>query len=153
MFGRKKPEENDLTIRFEESDGTVTVHLAGKLDTVTSQQFTEEVPPVCAGKTTILDMAGLRYISSAGLRAILALDKYIGKEFRLSIVNAKDEVRLKEVIDECSVSLSLSFSGSSATMDITFLSGTMPNLTVSSIFSPPLYHPLIRDMIKSFIIS
>ncbi len=92
MFGRKKPEENDLTIRFEESDGTVTVHLAGKLDTVTSQQFTEEVPPVCAGKTTILDMAGLRYISSAGLRAILALDKYIGKEFRLSIVNAKDAV-------------------------------------------------------------
>ena len=42
-------------------------------------------------------MDGVTYLSSAGLRAILALDKAVGRNNKLSVINAKDAV--KDVLD------------------------------------------------------
>ena len=56
-----------------------------------------------------LRTAGEAIGSKLGVRPVQKLPNRV--KLLVSIVNAKDEVRLKEVIDECSVSLSLSFSG------------------------------------------
>lgn len=64
-----------LSIGYGERDGSTVVELRGRLDSETSPRFQNEVVGRCAGKDVILDMVGLKYISSAGLRAILVLRK------------------------------------------------------------------------------
>ena len=97
MFGKRKAEEKLLTVEFRDEGDTLHVRVAGKLDSTTSPEFLEQALTAATGKNVVIDMDELGYISSAGLRAILALDKGIGRGFRLSIVNARDAV--KDVLD------------------------------------------------------
>ena len=53
-----------LSIGYGERDGSTVVELRGRLDSETSPRFQNEVVGRCAGKDVILDMAGLKYISS-----------------------------------------------------------------------------------------
>jgi anti-sigma B factor antagonist len=50
--------------------GPVTIKLTGSLDTATAPQLERELGPVLAGpvKDLVFDLAGLKFISSAGLR-------------------------------------------------------------------------------------
>ena len=66
-----------LTIRVTKEDppvGTVRVRPAGSLDSVTTPQLETELKIHLAGtaQALILDLAELTFISSAGIRAILA---------------------------------------------------------------------------------
>ena len=81
---------------YTEEDGAVTIKLVGRLDSVSSGGFQSQAIERCKGKPTTLDMDGISYLSSAGLRTILALDKAIGDN-KLTIINAKDSV--KDVLD------------------------------------------------------
>jgi anti-sigma B factor antagonist len=51
--------------------GVVTITLAGKLDSETAPELERELAPVLGGavKDIVFDLAGLKFISSAGLRA------------------------------------------------------------------------------------
>jgi anti-anti-sigma factor len=51
----------------------------GRLDTATQEEFEQKITPLLNGGTTavVLDMAGVDYISSAGLRIIFKLWKNI----------------------------------------------------------------------------
>jgi anti-anti-sigma factor len=53
------------------------VSLEGSLDSATAQAFGERIQPLLgtAGSTLVLDMDGLEYISSAGLREIFKAQK------------------------------------------------------------------------------
>jgi len=53
------------------------VKLVGRLDTATAPQAEKEIQPVVAGslKEVIFDLAGLTFISSAGLRVLLGARK------------------------------------------------------------------------------
>lgn len=65
------------------SDGkTWTAILSGKLDTIISKQFGEEIVPLIenADKDIILDCTKLSYICSSGLRHFLILRKEVGKK-------------------------------------------------------------------------
>ena len=98
MFGRKKTKDEPLTVTYSESDeGVVLIRLSGRLDSVSASDFQNEAVPRCRGKSAILDMEMVTYLSSAGLRAMLALDKAVGSGNKLSIINAKDSV--KDVLD------------------------------------------------------
>ena len=50
--------------------GTTTVELHGSLDTATSPQLERSLAPILAGSVTdlVFDLAGLEFVSSAGLR-------------------------------------------------------------------------------------
>ena len=50
--------------------GAVTVELTGSLDTATAPELERELAPILAGPVTdlVFDLAGLKFISSAGLR-------------------------------------------------------------------------------------
>lgn len=65
----------------------MVVSLTGRLDTVTSVEFTKRMEEEKVDeKLVIIDMSNLEYISSAGLRALLALKKALapqGKELEV----------------------------------------------------------------------
>lgn len=65
----------------------MVVSLTGRLDTVTSVEFTKRMEAEKVDeKLVIIDMSNLEYISSAGLRALLALKKVLipqGKELEV----------------------------------------------------------------------
>ena len=84
-------------------DGGVRLVLEGRLDSSTSPEFDLSVtglldtpPPML-----VLDMAGLDYISSAGLRVVFKLQKAVKTvEGELLMVNLKPPVRkVFEIID------------------------------------------------------
>lgn len=65
------------------NDGkTWTAVLNGRLDTISSKQFGEDIAPLMknADKDIILDCTGLSYICSAGLRQFLILRKEAEKK-------------------------------------------------------------------------
>src|SRR5262245_24237824 len=59
------------------SAGAITVKLAGSLDTATAPELENQLKPVLAGPVhdLIFDLAGLKFISSAGLRVFAASRK------------------------------------------------------------------------------
>ena len=64
-----------MEIKFEHGENLV-IALVGRLDTVTSMEFTKAVEQeeIKEG-LVIVDMKELEYISSAGLRALISLKK------------------------------------------------------------------------------
>lgn len=79
----------EIVIKHEEQ---MIVSLSGRLDTVTSVEFTDRVSKEeIKEPVVIIDMKELEYISSAGLRALLALKKTLSnsnKELEIHNLNA-----------------------------------------------------------------
>jgi anti-sigma B factor antagonist len=69
-----------MEININHGDNLV-ISLSGRLDTVTSLSFSEAVAKEeIKEKLVIVDMKEVEYISSAGLRALLALKKQLLKD-------------------------------------------------------------------------
>ena len=117
MFSIKKPKGDHLSMDYADVDGSVVVRLTGGLDSVSSKDFQTEAVVRCKGKDTTLDMDGVSYLSSAGLRAILALDKALGDK-KLSIINAKNSV--KDVLDMSGFSWTCPDSATSSEVALNF---------------------------------
>ena len=65
-----------MKIDFTKNNGTVTVALDGRLDTTTAPELESFFTENCADATAlVLDCEKLVYISSAGLRVLLANQK------------------------------------------------------------------------------
>jgi anti-anti-sigma factor len=80
--------------------GTVTVKLAGSLDTVTAPELERQLAPVLAGpvKDLVYDLAQLKFISSAGLRVFAAARKQLKERGgQASFVNMQPQIQ--EVFD------------------------------------------------------
>lgn len=79
----------EINIKHEDK---MVVSLKGRLDTVTSLEFNEKLnKEEIKERVVIVDMKELEYISSAGLRALLALKKSLvakGKELEIHNLNA-----------------------------------------------------------------
>lgn len=76
-----------MEITIENGKETV-INLSGELDTLTSVNLEKEIPSILGGEvqTVVLNGAKLTYISSAGLRLLLILQKGMkakGGTFRL----------------------------------------------------------------------
>jgi len=71
------------------------VKLVGRLDTLTAPQADTEIQPVVAGsaKNVIFDLAGLTFISSAGLRVLLGARKALGERgAQLHLINLQPQI-------------------------------------------------------------
>jgi len=76
--------------------GSVTVKLAGSLDTVTAPELERQLAPVLASpvKDLIYDLAQLKFISSAGLRVFAAARKQLkGRGGQASFVNMQPQIQ------------------------------------------------------------
>lgn len=102
-----------MDIRIREDGGAVVISVTGKLDALTAPEYEKTLNRLIGeGKTRfVVDFDALTYISSAGLRALLATSKAIkakgGKE---AFANVKGNVR--EVFDMTGFSSVLSLHNS-----------------------------------------
>lgn len=72
---------------------TLNIVLEGRLDTTTAPQLEAELKQSIADNTELdLDFGKLEYISSAGLRVLLAAQKVMNKQGKMVIRNVNDVI-------------------------------------------------------------
>lgn len=82
-----------MNIRKHQEGTVLSMELEGRLDTTTAPQLEAEFKVSLDGTTDLtLDMAALEYISSAGLRVILAAQKVMNKQGRMVIRNVNETI-------------------------------------------------------------
>lgn len=83
-----------MTIEKNLNATTLTVAVGGRLDTTTAPQLETELKASLGGVTElVLDLVDLEYISSAGLRVLLAAQKIMNKQGSMVVRNANDDIR------------------------------------------------------------
>lgn len=82
-----------MTITTSREGEKMQIVLEGRLDTTTAPQLEVELKRSISGITELVfDFAGLEYISSAGLRVLLAAQKVMNKQGSLMIRNVNSVV-------------------------------------------------------------
>lgn len=82
-----------MTINQTRDGGKLTVKLEGRLDTTTAPQLEGELRTAVDGVTELeFDFTKLEYISSAGLRVLLAAQKVMNKQGSMVIRNANSDL-------------------------------------------------------------
>ena len=82
-----------MEIKRTKNGNELTVMVSGKIDTGTAASFEAGVKPYLEGVTSlILDLDGVDYVSSAGLRALLSLQKIMNKQGSMKLVNVSSLV-------------------------------------------------------------
>lgn len=85
-----------MTINITTNDANkAVVEFAGELDTVASQGLADKLSPLMseAGKAITIDFSKLEYISSAGMRVLLQLNKdAIEKGGSVSITGMSEDI-------------------------------------------------------------
>ena len=82
-----------MTIEIKRNANQITIDLVGRLDTITAPVLEKTISENMEGiKSLVLDLKGLEYISSAGLRVLLGAQKRIQKVGQMKLVNVCDDV-------------------------------------------------------------
>ncbi len=82
-----------MTIEKKLEGTKLTISLEGRLDTMTSPQLEAEFKQSLDGVTDlVIDLKDLAYISSAGLRVLLAAQKTMNKQGSMVIRNANEDI-------------------------------------------------------------
>ncbi len=82
-----------MNIQKTVSGTTLAVALEGRLDTTTSPKLEEDLRSSIEGVASLeFDLEKLEYISSAGLRVLLAMQKIMNKQGRMLLRNVNESV-------------------------------------------------------------
>ena len=82
-----------MTITKTREGGRLTLALEGRLDTTTAPQLETELRSGLDGVTELaLDFAKLEYLSSAGLRVLLAAQKLMNKQGRMVVRHINETI-------------------------------------------------------------
>ena len=82
-----------LNINKTQENGTLTVALEGRLDTVTAPELEACLQESMPGITElILDFEKLDYISSAGLRVLLAAQKVMNRQGSMKLQHLNESI-------------------------------------------------------------
>ena len=82
-----------MEIKKTLSGNELLVAVEGRLDTTTAPQLEENVRSSIDGiKSLVFDFEKLEYISSAGLRVLLAMQKIMNKQGSMTIRNVNETV-------------------------------------------------------------
>ena len=80
-----------MTITKKQDGAALEIALEGRLDTTTSPMLENELKEALPGVTELtLDLEKLEYISSAGLRVLLAAQKTMSKQGAMKLVNVNE---------------------------------------------------------------
>ena len=86
-------EHTYMTIEQTRNENTLTVALAGRLDTTTAPELEEALFGALDGvEELILDLEALDYISSAGLRVLLSVQKRMNRQGSMKVRNANEMI-------------------------------------------------------------
>ena len=94
-----------MTIKKMKEGRKLTLALDGRLDTTTAPQLEAEVTGSLTGVTElVLDFSRLEYLSSAGLRVILAAQKIMNRQGKLLICHVNATIlEIFEVTGFCDI--------------------------------------------------
>lgn len=82
-----------MKISKQQNGTSLTLALEGRLDTTTAPQLEAELRQALDGITQLtMDLGGLAYISSAGLRVLLFAQKQMNKQGEMKVTNANEAV-------------------------------------------------------------
>ena len=81
-----------MTIRKEQNGGALDIAPEGRLDTTTAPELEVELKNLEGVTELKFDLAGLEYISSAGLRVLLSAQKMMNKQGSMIILNTRPEI-------------------------------------------------------------
>ena len=82
-----------MEINLTKKESTMEIALQGRLDTTTAPQLEAKLNDEIADvKELVLDFAKLDYISSAGLRVVLAAQKIMNKQGSMVIRNVNSDI-------------------------------------------------------------
>ncbi len=86
-----------MEIKLKKEDKKLEIALEGRLDTNTSGDLESKIEELEGVEELVLNFEKLYYISSAGLRVLLSMQKLMNKQGSMKIINATDTV--KDVFD------------------------------------------------------
>ena len=82
-----------MTIEIKKTDAAAVIEVAGRLDTTTAPVLDKTITEDISATTNLtLDLKGLEYISSAGLRVLLSAQKKMQKSGGMTLKNVCAEV-------------------------------------------------------------
>lgn len=82
-----------MEILKNQNDSALCLTLQGRLDTTTAPQLEEALHSSLGGVTELtLDLAELKYISSAGLRVLLSAQKTMNKQGSMKLRHVNSDV-------------------------------------------------------------
>ena len=82
-----------MTIEIKSIADGATVLLEGRLDTTTAPALDKTInEDIADAKHLVLDLKGLEYISSAGLRVLLGAQKKLQRVGSMKLLNVREEV-------------------------------------------------------------
>lgn len=82
-----------LNLEKKSENGCLAIALGGRLDTVTSPELEKELKALDGVTVLTLDFAKLEYISSAGLRVLLAAQKTMNRQGSMKIQHVNETIR------------------------------------------------------------
>ena len=87
-----------MTIEIKRNADATVIELVGRLDTTTAPALDKTInEDVADTKSLVLDLKGLEYISSAGLRVLLGAQKKLQKVGSMKVINVCEAIM--EVFD------------------------------------------------------
>ena len=82
-----------MEVKVENKGNEVVMKVEGRLDTMSAPQLEEKITALGEEVADlVLDLAGLDYISSAGLRVLLGAQKKMNKQGAMKVTKVKSEV-------------------------------------------------------------
>ena len=82
-----------MEIKKVKNGAELNLAVEGRLDTTTAPQLEAELKQSISGvETLVLDFANLEYLSSAGLRVLLAAQKVMNKQGEMVIRNVNETI-------------------------------------------------------------
>lgn len=81
-----------MNILKKTEGSALTLALEGRLDTSTAPQLEAEVRSLDGVAELVIDLAALEYLSSAGLRVLLAAQKLMNKQGRMVVRHVNETI-------------------------------------------------------------
>lgn len=82
-----------MTIEIKKNQEETIIKIVGRLDTITAPALDKTInEDIGDTKNLVLDVKGMEYISSAGLRVLLAAQKKMQKIGSMKVINVCEEV-------------------------------------------------------------
>ena len=82
-----------MTIEIKKTAAETVIEIVGRLDTITAPALDKTInEDIADTKNLVLDVKGMEYISSAGLRVLLSAQKKMQKVGSMKVINVCEEV-------------------------------------------------------------